>query len=328
MAVSSRLQIGDQFDHFQISNHIAKGGMSDIYTAYDLLTSKNVVLKIPDRMSIGDPAQYERFQRELEVMKTLNHPAIQNGLTSGKFNNTPYLVTELINGESMRDYVAKCAPLQVEAAVSLIRKIADGLKHCHENEIIHRDLKPENILITPEGQPIIIDFGLALTKNAHRVTYANLSGAAGTPDYMAPEQIEGHRGDFRTDIYALGIMFYELLKGEVPFHGDNNLAVMSQHLRGAIPRLDKEVAGVPLQIAAIAAKCLQRNPENRYSTMGELIDDLDNPEKVDLSILEKGTGKAVKNYWWRSPPFVAVGSAVLTLIIIIILALILQHFHK
>src|ERR1035437_9930421 len=88
MAISSRLQIGDQFDHFQIRNHIAKGGMSDIYCAYDLLSGKDVVLKIPDRMSIGDPAQYERFQRELEVMRTLNHPAVQKGLSSGKYNNT------------------------------------------------------------------------------------------------------------------------------------------------------------------------------------------------------------------------------------------------
>jgi len=328
MAISSRLQIGDQFDHFQIRNHIARGGMSDIYTAYDLLAGKEVVLKVPDRMSIGDPAQYERFQRELEVMKTLNHPAIQKGLASGTYNNTPYLVTELIKGESLRDFIARSAPMNAEDAIALILKIADGLLHCHENQIIHRDLKPENILVTPEGQPIILDFGLALTKNSHRVTYANLSGAAGTPDYMAPEQIEGHRGDNRTDIYALGIMFYEMLKGEVPFHGDNNLAIMAQHLKGSVPRLDKEIHGLSRQVAAIVSKCLQREPELRYSSLKEFINDLENPDQVDILILEKPTGLSKTAIWWRSPVVVSVGTALIILITIIIIALLLQHFHK
>ncbi|MDR3682986.1 MAG: protein kinase, partial [Geothrix sp.] len=124
------LQIGDQFDHYRIQGHMAQGGMSDVYRAFDLLTSKEVVLKVPDRTSIGDPAQYERFQRELEVMETLSHPAIQKGLGSGRFNNTPYLVTELISGQSMRDFISASAPLDPEAAVALIAKIADGMAHC------------------------------------------------------------------------------------------------------------------------------------------------------------------------------------------------------
>ncbi len=212
-------QIGDQFDHFQIRAHLAQGGMSDIYRAYDFLSGREVVLKIPNRASIGDPAQYERFQRELEVMRTLDHPAIQKGVGSGQFDATPYLVTGLITGESMRALVERRAPMPAEEAVALIRKIADGLAHCHDNDIIHRDIKPENILITPDGDPVILDFGLALTRHAFRVTYANLTGAAGTPDYMAPEQIEGQRGDRRTDVYAVGTMLFELLAGRLPFEG-------------------------------------------------------------------------------------------------------------
>ncbi len=179
MSRTSMLQIGDQFDHFQIQGHIAQGGMSDIYRAFDLLTSKDVVLKIPDKMSIGDPAQYQRFQRELEVMRTLQHPAILKGLGSGRFNSTPYLVTELIEGESMRAFIGRAAPVPPIESVALIRKIADGLAHCHDNQIIHRDLKPENILIAAGGQPVILDFGLALTKKSFRVTYANLSSTCG-----------------------------------------------------------------------------------------------------------------------------------------------------
>src|SRR5689334_1433722 len=279
------LQIGDQFDHFQIITHMAQGGMSDIYQARDLLSGREVALKIPNRSMIGDPAQYERFQRELEVMKTLNHPAIQRGVASGQFNRTPFLVTELISGKSMRDLIDAKAPMPPEEAITLIRKVADGMAYCHANDVIHRDLKPENILVTDDGQPVILDFGLALTKNAHRVTYANFSSTAGTPDYMAPEQIEGQRGDGRTDQYAIGTMLYEMLTGKTPFAGDNNMAVMAQHLQGAIPRLDKVRSDISPQLAAIVTKSLQRNPDDRYPDLNAFVNALDHPETANLSIL-------------------------------------------
>jgi serine/threonine-protein kinase len=132
-----------------------------------------------------------------------------------------------------------------------------------------------------------MDFGLALTKGSHRVTYSNLSATMGTPDYMAPEQIEGQRGDQRTDVYALGTILYELLAGKTPFTGDTNMAIMAQHLNGTAPRLDKVNPSVTPQIAAIVATCLARNPEDRYADMNALIEALDHPENVDISVLEK-----------------------------------------
>jgi eukaryotic-like serine/threonine-protein kinase len=321
------IQIGDQFDHFEIRGLLAQGGMGTIYHAYDLLSRREVVLKIPDRMLIGDPAQYERFQRELEVMNTLHHPAVQHGLGSGQFNRTPYLVTELVEGQSMRKLVETKAPLPPDHAISLIRKIAEGVAYCHEHDVVHRDLKPENILITTEGQPVILDFGLALTKGAHRVTYANLSSTAGTPDYMAPEQIEGHRGDARTDIYAIGTMLYELLTGKTPFTGDNNLAVMAQHLQGAIPRLDRERPGISPQLAAVVARSLQRNPDDRYPNVAAFINDLDHLDQVDTSILDKGTGPASAAPIWRSPTFVAVGISILIMLAIVLLAFAAQSLR-
>lgn len=289
------LQIGDQFDHYQIQAHMAQGGMSDIYRAFDLVNRREVVIKIPDQSMLGDPAQFERFQRELDVMKMLDHPTILKGLGSGKYNRIPYLVTEFVDGQSLRSLIENSAPLSTEQAVSLTKKIADGMAYCHKNDVIHRDLKPENILITTDGQPVIMDFGLALTKGAHRVTYSNLSATMGTPDYMAPEQIEGQRGDQRTDVYALGTIMYEMLAGKMPFSGDNNLAIMAQHLNGTAPRLDKVNPSVTSQIAAIVSTCLTRNPDNRYADMTSLVEALDHPENVDLSILEKANTSSESN---------------------------------
>jgi len=281
------LQIGDQFDHYQIQAHMAQGGMSDIYRAYDLVHRREVVIKIPDQSMLGDPAQFERFQRELEVMKSLDHPVILKGLGSGKYNRIPYLVTEYVNGQSLRTLMESSVSLPTEQAVSLTKSIAQGMAYCHQNEVIHRDLKPENILITEDGQPVIMDFGLALTKGSHRVTYSNLSATMGTPDYMAPEQIDGQRGDQRTDVYALGTIMYELLAGKTPFTGDTNMAVMAQHLNGTAPRLDKVNPAVTPQLAAIVATCLARDPEDRYTDMNALIEAFDHPESVDIAVLEK-----------------------------------------
>jgi len=284
---ANMLQIGDQFEHYQIQAHMAQGGMSDIYRAFDLVNRREVVIKIPDHSMLGDPAQFERFQRELEVMKSLDHPAILKGLGSGKYNRVPYLVTEYVNGQSLRTMMENTASFATDWSVSLTKSIAAGMAYCHDNGVIHRDLKPENIFISGEGQPVIMDFGLALTKSSHRVTYSNLSATMGTPDYMSPEQIEGQRGDERTDIYALGTILFELLAGRTPFTGDTNMAIMAQHINGTAPRLDRINPSVSPQIAAIVATCLARNPEDRYADMNALIEALDQPETVDLTILDK-----------------------------------------
>jgi len=323
--IDGMLQIGDQFDRFQIREHMAQGGMADIYRAYDLVNRRDIVLKIPDKMMIGDPAQYERFQRELEVLNTLDHPAILHGLGSGQYNRIPYLVTELVKGKSLRDIMAASAPLPPDQAVPLMRRIAEGMAYCHDHDVVHRDLKPENILVTDEGQPIIMDFGLALTKGSHRVTYANLSATAGTPDYMAPEQIEGQRGDARTDLYALGTLFYEMLSGALPFSADNNFAVMQLHLNGVAPRLDKVQPAVSPELAAIVAKCLQRDPDDRYADMSAFIEALDHPETVDLSLLDQEAITTVADIpWYRSSAVKAIATALVILVVIVILAVVLQ----
>jgi serine/threonine-protein kinase len=322
------LQIGDQFDRYQIQAHLAQGGMSDIYRAFDLVNRRDVAIKIPDQSIIGDPAQYERFQRELEVINTLNHPAILKGLGSGKYNRIPYLVTEFVDGRSLRTMIDEDAPIPSEDAILLIRKIAEGMAYCHANNVIHRDLKPENILITTEGRPVIMDFGLALTKGSHRVTYSNLSATMGTPDYMAPEQIEGQRGDQRTDVYALGTILYEMLSGKTPFTGDTNMVIMAQHLQKDAPRLDHVNSAVSAELAAIVSRCLARDPDKRYPDMLAFINGLDHPESADLGILDTLDSPAGHMSLWQSQAFRGIVIALAILAGFTMLALILQTLHK
>jgi eukaryotic-like serine/threonine-protein kinase len=324
---SGMLQIGDQFAHFQIQKYMAQGGMSDIYLAFDLVNRREVVLKIPDASMIGDPAQYERFQREMEVVTGLDHPAILRGLETGQYNRTPYLATELVKGLPLRQVMTDSAPMPPERAVELAGKIAAGMAYCHAHGVVHRDLKPENILVTEEGQPVIMDFGLALTKGAHRVTYSNLSATMGTPDYMAPEQIEGQRGDVRTDIYALGTILFEMLCGRPPFSGDNNMAIMAQHLKGTAVRVDNLQPGVPAALAAIVARCLQRDPQERYQTMESLEEALQHPETVDLAILTKTGRRSFLTTLWQSIAVRAVSISALILLAIIAIALALQSLR-
>ncbi|MFZ6027514.1 MAG: serine/threonine-protein kinase [Chloroflexota bacterium] len=319
------LQVGDQFDQYQIQSHMAQGGMSDVYRAYDLVHRREVVIKVPDQSMIGDPAQYERFQRELEVMSTLDHPAILKGLGSGRYNRVPYLATEFVEGQSLREIIETSAPLKPEEAIPLVLKIADGMAYCHRNQVIHRDLKPENILVTVTGQPVIMDFGLALTKGSHRVTYSNLSATMGTPDYMAPEQIDGQRGDARTDVYALGTILFEMLAGRLPFTGDTPMAIMAQHLNGAAPRLDRLNPAISPALAAIVATSLQRDADKRYPDMPAFMAALEHPESADLAILDtiSETPPAAPSLENRQT-VKAVGIALAILAGIVVLAFLLQ----
>ncbi len=315
------LQIGDQFDRFQIQGHIAHGGMSDIYRAYDVVNHREVALKIPDQTLIGDPAQYERFQREKEVLQTLDHPAVLRGQGCGQYNRIPYLAMDLVEGQSLRDLIAARAPLPLDEALPLFIRITDGIAYCHANGVIHRDLKPENIVINSAGQPVIMDFGLALTRGAHRVTYSNLSSAMGTPEYMAPEQVEGKRGDERTDVYALGAILFELLSGQPPFAGDSPLAVMAQHVQQPAPRLDTFRSGLDPRLAAVVARALQRDPQARYTTAGEFAAALQHPETADLSMLEASAASPTP--WWHSSYLkaVALGLAILAALAVLAFAL-------
>ncbi|MBV9121322.1 MAG: serine/threonine protein kinase [Chloroflexi bacterium] len=266
-----RLESGQTVGRYDVVEPIGQGGMSESYRALDRDTGRSVVLKIPFANMIGDPGTFGRYQRETEIGRRLVHPHIQRLLDSGQLDGVaPYIVMEYIEGDLLRAYIEEHAPLPVEEAVELIGQLADALELCHSQGIIHRDLKPENVLITHDHQLKLLDFGIALLQGARRLTWSRLSNSIGTPDYMAPEQVRGERGDVRTDVYALGVMLYEMLAGKVPYEGDNALAIMSQHVNAEAPRL----RNVPPALEGIVAKAIRRSPAERYQTVSEFRADL------------------------------------------------------
>ncbi len=264
-----RLLPGQTVGMYEVLDVIGQGGMSESYRARDRETGQTVVLKIPYANIIGDPATYTRYEREMEIGRRLVHPHIQRVLATGRLEGSvaPYIVTEYIEGDLLRVYLNQYAPLDVRDAVELALQLADALEACHQQGVIHRDLKPENVLLTADHQIKLMDFGIALLHGARRVTWSRLTGSIGTPDYMAPEQIRGQRGDARTDVYALGLVLFEMLAGSLPFEGDNPLAVMNQHVNVEAPRLSKRRPSVPPQLDGIVAKAIRRSPHQRYQSM-------------------------------------------------------------
>jgi serine/threonine-protein kinase len=267
---------------YEILESLGHGGMNDAYKARDSETGQLVVLKVPFSSLIGDPATYSRYQRELEIGKRLHHPNIQRLLAEGRLDggSAPYLVLEYVDGTLLRDHLREKAPLSVDEAINIAVQLADALRYCHEHGVVHRDLKPENVLIEPDGTVKLVDFGIALLQGARRLTFRRLTSGFGTPDYMAPEQVQGERGDARTDVYAVGVMLYEMLTGEVPYQGDSPLAVMSQRVTTDAPLLRRKREALPPQLEAVVWRALRRDPAERYASMAQLRHDLEHLDDV------------------------------------------------
>lgn len=278
----STFKTGDKVCEYKIIGAVGQGGFSHIFKASGP-DGKLVILKFPDVSLLGDPATYERFRRESAIGQKLDHPAIPRVLALEESPDGVFLVLEFVEGKTLRNHIWDNAPLPLEEALSIATQLADTLDYLHAHDVYHRDLKPENIIIGPDGRIHIIDFGSALLEGTRRVTWGFASSALGTPDYMSPEQIQGKRGDARTDVYALGIILYELLTGTVPFRGDNALSVMNQHLTATPTPPRKLRPSIPPGVEAIVLKSIRRNPDARYQQAGELKHDLEHYADLDLS---------------------------------------------
>lgn len=261
---------------------LGHGGMSRVYLACDLRTRQKVVLKFLNDDLMGNVAVFERYKREAEIGSRINHPNVQHMLNVDEKRSELYLVVEYIKGRTLRAVLEDSAPnpLPSDEAIRIVLQICDGLSYCHEHGVFHRDIKPENVMVLDDGSIKIIDFGVALLEGARRVTWRGLSGTVGTPDYMSPEQLKGERGTAASDIYAVGIILYEMLCGRTPFEGENVFAVMNQHVSQDPPSLLEYNPHISHALATVVMRAIRRDPQKRYKTVEEMLHDLRNLDEV------------------------------------------------
>ena len=275
------LQPGNLLDLYRITDEVATGGMATVFRAVDTRNGREVAIKVPHSQAEADPVFYSRFQREIEIGQKLDHPGLIKVLESG----TPgcvYMASEWVDGRSLRHVLSETGKLPIECALNIAIQICDALEYAHSQGIVHRDLKPENIMVGPGDRIKIMDFGIASVAGARRLTFGKLSEVMGSPDYISPEQVKGKRGNSRSDLYALGIVLYEMLTGTVPFNGSNAYAIMNDRLLNhPIPPRRMEPAISP-QLQEILYRALERDPKNRYASAREFAWDLQHQNQIGV----------------------------------------------
>jgi eukaryotic-like serine/threonine-protein kinase len=309
------------FGRYQVVELLGMGGMADVYKAYDPRLKREVAVKVikeDRRSSQMDSQLLERFRREITTLAGLSHPNIVKVLDSGEEQNQPYLVMEYISGGSLRERLAgrQGRPYPWEEAARLLAPIARALETAHAEGIIHRDVKPANILFDRNNLPMLSDFGIAKILGSDRDPMLTaIGGKIGTPAYMAPEQAAGQPVDWRIDIYALGVVFFELITGQRPQQATPYMSAVAGESKGSLPRPSMLVSGLPQKIDSILLKALAWDPRDRQANMGELAAEL---EALAKGVLPRAASPARSN---RSSWLAAGGFVFLCILVALVFGL-------
>jgi serine/threonine protein kinase len=268
--------VGETIDQYTLSELLARSGMASIFKAIDAASGQTVALKIPHPQLESDVVFFERFRREEKIGQKLDHPNIIK-VFSPRDKSRMYMAMECIDGRSLRAFMQERRTVPVERALEIACQVTEALVYMHGQGIVHRDIKPENILLVGEHGLKILDFGIAMDDSARRLTWTGLSSTLGTPDYMAPEQIGGRRGDARTDVYAVGTLLYEMLTGELPFSNPNPQALMRAKTNDDPKPPGYYLPNIDPGLEVVIMRAISRAPRDRYETAAALLEDLRNP---------------------------------------------------
>src|SRR3954468_18646647 len=267
--------VGDVLsDRYELEELVGTGGMSSVFRAHDRLLDRKVALKVLHQQYAADEDYVERFRHEARSVASLSHPNIVTVIDRGEHEGRQFIVFEYIPGENLKRLIERRGPAPVETALELAMQIARGLSFAHQQGLVHRDVKPQNVLLNGDGQAKVTDFGIARSLDVqHGMTQTGT--VLGTSDYIAPEQAQGQRVDEHTDVYSLGVVLYELLTAEVPFPGENFVAVAMRHINEPPPPIRDKRPDVSPRREAAVQRAMAKQPEDRFQTMAEFCRELE-----------------------------------------------------
>ncbi len=258
---------------YEIESFLGRGGMGSVYRVRDTESDAKLALKVL-HAAADDPGGSERFRREIGVLAKIHHPSIPAIAGSGLLNDEMYFVAEFVDGHNLRRIVREHGPFAPDEAARVCAAVADGLDAAHCHGVIHRDVKPHNVMIATDGSVRLLDFGVARGVGIDMKTITATGMVVGTPEYMSPEQFEGHRVDGRSDIYSLGVVLFELLTGRRPFQADTPMALALAHTREPAPPPRSIRSDVPAWLNRVVLKCLEKNPADRFASAADLATEL------------------------------------------------------
>jgi len=275
---------------YKLEAKLGSGGMSTVYLAKDATLDRAVAVKVMHREMSEQADQLERFRQEARAVAKLSHPNVVAVIDAGEDSGHPYIVFEYVEGETLKQRVARVGALDTQEALAYAIEIARGLTVAHARNMVHRDIKPQNVLIDAEGRAKLTDFGISRQLEQDGMTATGR--VLGTTDYVAPEQAMGHPVDPRSDIYSLGVVLYEMLVGQVPFHADSQVGVAMKHVNEDLPDVQQRRPEISAATALVVERATAKDPAERYQEVGEMIDDLSTALEVEAARAGSTTGEA------------------------------------